>query len=518
MITVGIVQSEVAERSMVEHLLTSCYAGVLEKVYGADNGTDGISLAVAYKPDMILFDIELPNISGLDMAAVVNRLDPECEFIIISSYREFEYAQKAMHLGVSGYLLKPFDERQFSEILDKVIAKINFKRNMKKMEKSNEARSKQFTTYLDKQIIHDMITGEAIDSLNTPIYFEHLQLSERVYRCVVIRPLSMGQPMQRLLDETRDFLKGYGFSQIIGTIFSDAIVLLITAPNDMENIVVEAAFDSIVKSATERVERLIHETYIYAFSASGSALQFLSRSYYQAKKTIGVKRNIGTIRTELLRLHELETTLLERMLKLEKLKVYELLSRLLILVFDIDDETLRKDILKDFCFFIERNIWESIEGDDFARETSGAIRKIYEISEQARVRDAVNEFISECMMSIERRNADKLRGLIGNIKEYINENVGDSISLEGISQQFNISPSYLSRQFKKVERINLKDYIVKTRMELAKEYLIGSDRSVAEIAMLTGYTNANYFSLAFKKYEGVSPKKFAQTGKKAKQD
>lgn len=98
--------------------------------------------------------------------------------------------------------------------------------------------------------------------------------------------------------------------------------------------------------------------------------------------------------------------------------------------------------------------------------------------------------------------------LFKSIQQYITNNIKENLDLENIAERFNISSYYFSRTFKKVVGYNFSDYINMERIKMAKELLCKENMSVKEVCYLVGYSEPNYFSKVFKKYEGVTPTEF----------
>jgi two-component system response regulator YesN len=94
------------------------------------------------------------------------------------------------------------------------------------------------------------------------------------------------------------------------------------------------------------------------------------------------------------------------------------------------------------------------------------------------------------------------------VKKYLASNYMRDISLDDMAEYVSISSYYLSRIFKKVEGINFKDYLIKIRMEKAKNMLRTGDKSVKQVGISVGYSDQDYFSKAFKKYTSFSPREY----------
>ena len=93
----------------------------------ASNGPEAIDLLAKNHTDILITDIRMPGISGLELIAQARGLNPELRFIVISGYADFSYAQEAISLGVSGYLLKPVNEQELNDTLEKIASEIGTK-------------------------------------------------------------------------------------------------------------------------------------------------------------------------------------------------------------------------------------------------------------------------------------------------------------------------------------------------------------------------------------------------------
>lgn len=108
---------------------------------------------------------------------------------------------------------------------------------------------------------------------------------------------------------------------------------------------------------------------------------------------------------------------------------------------------------------------------------------------------------------------DQSRDVVFTVKAYIKEHISETLNVEMLARLVSLSPDYLTRVFKKESQMTLNDYIIQQRMFLAKELLMTSNMSVNRVSDKIGYTNYSYFSKAFKKYYGISPREMQQKSK-----
>lgn len=148
--------------------------------------------------------------------------------------------------------------------------------------------------------------------------------------------------------------------------------------------------------------------------------------------------------------------------------------------------------------------------DEFRKIISSLILRI----EKKRELDNSHRIYSRQPLIEQDRNAagqeldyrkEKYSSMIQTICDYVEFHVAEEISLQELSSFINMSPGYMSRVFKKVTGEGLKDYIIRIKMEKARELLMGKKLIVKEVAFQTGYTDQNYFSKVFKKYYSYPP-------------
>ncbi|MDA8426187.1 MAG: response regulator [Treponema sp.] len=123
-----IVDDEELSRIAMRKLLGRLFPGVLV-VGEAENGRIAVELAAALSPDIVLMDIKIPAINGLDAASLVLRAAPETAVIIVSAYDNFSFAQRALNMGLAGYLLKPIREDEFASVFGAALGRPSGRRH-----------------------------------------------------------------------------------------------------------------------------------------------------------------------------------------------------------------------------------------------------------------------------------------------------------------------------------------------------------------------------------------------------
>lgn len=121
--------------------------------------------------------------------------------------------------------------------------------------------------------------------------------------------------------------------------------------------------------------------------------------------------------------------------------------------------------------------------------------------------------ISRHRLKCTNEKTDESLKLIESIMKYITENIDSDLSLDALSREYSISPNYLSKQFKKVSGLLLSEYINISRINEAEKLLLRNNMPITEVATRCGFNDSNYFASVFKKYKGITPKRYSMRNK-----
>lgn len=418
------------------------------------------------KPDVIITDIKMPKINGLELIQMIKNIAPDIHCLIISGYAEFAYIQKSIRLEVTGYCLKPFDEDEIVVYLKRI------KNNLDKRKKE-EGHFDCMTDYIQSN------TTEAISYMDS-IYKKYAIDFERMKICALY---VMG--LERI-----DFIKSM-FQVNCG--YQKAICLI--RYEDIDNISEEAerqSKDSIhmgvskpIPSA-DKVANAVREAKCCAFQF------FCQEDQAVLTNASGFGKDISLLQG------------LERELgKMDKRKIRKL-------ILEISDKFINGEYNIDFAIRLQ-NIYASWV-NNFIKTKN--VDLVFEYEVLCAIYANVNDLLLQIEIDSNDENSDSnIQSKISNrtfamIFHYIENNYTKPINVAQLSEEFHINACYISQLFKKEMGITFTDYITKKRIEYAGKLLLETDLKVNEIAEMAGFSDYFYFSRVFRKINKCTPTEY----------
>lgn len=456
----------------------------------AGNGEEALSLMDEFCPEIVLVDIRMPKMDGLAFIQEAKKKHSDVNYVIMSAYSDFSYAQTAIRLGVGAYLLKPIDEEEMKKLLNTLVHRLDEDklagriRKLKNVELGSDLQypyAVSLAFYAEEQDdigrrIETALQSQTAQSENTLVYY--------------LRNCSR----------------------------SDCYVFLINSQDNTREAGIscaEAVLETICQTELTAAVSKVFNRDEFRKAISQSICYLKRKLFYPKKKLIinSVWENNSSderwmaVRDELSQIDRLimrgdyervEEGLLGIISKLiEKCstvsQMEEGIDEILMLLKHLPEEA-RGD--SDFNI-----LFHDFRSKDYLLE--------YHTAEELKKR--LNSLVSRLLNLVERQEA---KDAVVSIKKYIMRNYADPLNVTELAQKYGLNVSYLSTLFKERTGINLTAYIEGTRMEKAKVLLKDKEWSVTEVAMHTGYSSSNYFSKVFKKYTGVTPKEFKETERK----
>lgn len=470
----------------------------LEVVATANNGEEALRKLKEEKVHIVITDINMPVMTGLDLIKEVKGKDNKTNFIILSGYDEFSYAKKAIEYGVDSYILKPIDEEELEKTLIKLLARIEKSKKEKKDVLYKNTKLLQF--------INGKINKEEIlkieDELNIPLRGKSYTVSS----IILNKKNEDGKYIN--IDEIIEEYSGRNYELLHK--FDGQTILINSWDLDVKNEDVLKYFNFIKDKLIEKIEGDV-------FIAVGDVTKDIDllknslNSSNKLKKYILTEgTNICLTSEDVTNIKDYKTNFSKEIERLNKIiiekdgsgakmflegliddialtpkNIYDLSIRVVMLIDKISDEfKVDKKYVKDS---LSSNIVE------LCSESTRDSIKAFLVSE-------IEELIS-VMYSTTKRYSPVVSQIVSNIEERYSE----ELSLKTLAYQYNINSSYLGRIFTKEVGMSFSDYLNKVKNTKAKELILETNMKINDIAKAIGYTDTSYFYRKFKKYYGICP-------------
>lgn len=463
------------------------------------DGRDGLEKLLADRPDLVLVDIKMPGISGLELIHSAREGGFSGHFIILTGYSEFEFAKSAISLGVEEYLLKPVDEDELLRCVRKV----------------REALDRQ----RQEQILHNAQEDVAREELLRDILL-HRQSRQELEKGMTQYGISFGaDPVCVAILADQGAEGGHGDFQEKGRDFlRDTSLYIYRTAMDNRTILIsqgmeEREWAGKLAGRNEKLRVRYGEGLLVAVGNCVGSWYELYDSYASAKHMLEQAFLLG--QSEVLSRLSIESMQkkgenppAEYFLMLaevgdlegiqegvEKFRAYCIRN----LLKETDIKTLVLYNLMTIRAGVEKK-YGSLEGD-----IGGQMEEINRAGRFRRVIELYSQILQDICRQIGQDGSDTV---VKRIYYYMEKNYGQEMKLETFAKMFNYNANYLGRAFRKEIGDSFNNVLDAIRIANAKRLLEETELKVYQISEQVGYKNIDYFYLKFKKYAGVSPKEY----------
>lgn len=488
----------------------------IDEVLTAKDGDAAYSIALSEKADIILSDIQMPKMSGLELADKLSVSLPESRFIILTAFNKFDYAQSAISSGVSSYILKPYMDE---EILEAVSNAASAKLNDEKKNAYNEQITHQLET--SKYFLLSYFLNTVSGKIDTDNQLNNIfKISESDAACTAM-VVDLGSSSNGVFKENfRIFNHLINiFSRYNATVFpffniTQLVFFFLSEPSSNPQ-----KTPSSVLVYADAAETYLNSNYpekwVIGLGNTVHDIQCCETSYKGALNAIKYRFYIGHKCIICLSdLEPSETLSVHAQFSYEDFAGYvksgdseNAISLIKTLFNEFRDRTESIKTVHRICheIIVHLSICVMQCGNDpdiVFNKTS-----IWDLILQYDSIDALEKFtvniVDVVISSIVFRHDQKDISLVQEIKKYISENL--DTSLIEIADRFAYTPNYISNIFSKKTGTTLKKYLTAERIKQAKILLADNNKSIAAIAEEVGYTSIPYFSTAFSKQTGMTP-------------
>ncbi|MDF2961732.1 MAG: response regulator [Paenibacillus sp.] len=473
------------------------------QIFAFENGDDALSAAGRIHPHLVLTDINMPGIDGLELIEKFHQLDPTIKSMILSVHDQFEYARQGMRFGVSEYLLKPVKKDVLFKAVDKAIQNI-------------ETDHKRREEWMNGSIAQMLLTADV------PVYSELLAIHKQTY-CMALLVMENGRAITSWKDA--------------GLCLNDLKMYFDLQPAP------ELEFRCVDLDCRLRVLLIeLNE------DRNASDMQIQLSRFFQQLKRLSVPVHLGfAVKSEKNSLYEVFTALKQNMddsilfgiptflppgfkkqdadignvwdkvrvmetyfKKAEIMKGQAVLHQIL---GELKQRQITKRQLKlflqDMLFSLKYNLNAAKTGVVSVNDLQENIEVLHRFSDYAQLFEWLNDKMISLYCGQEPKDVNP-KGLIPVLLQLIHNNYQGNISLQQFAADHHVSLGYLSRMFKSQTGYTFSDYITGYRIKKAKELLKGGVERLQEVSRLVGYEDTKHFSALFKKIVGEAPISYAK--------
>ena len=501
-----IVEDEPIERAALKLMIQS-NCPQISRIEEAENGLQALELCKKLIPDIVMVDINMPGINGLETIREMKKISGCSRYIILSSYNQFEYAQSALTLGVEQFLLKPAKISELKKAIDDVIQKINAEQETEEKKSALLTSVEAIKPIVELDCIYGMISGKSKEELQRMISF--LGFEANTGFCFVC---SYEKNSRYLLRKVKGALQEVGLN-CIGELFHTELVFFILSRNQIETRktsevghFVRMLLDELGRSECRLgigtiygLENGLRESYKEALRA----VELCEESSYLVYKKTGEGEN--DVRNSY---DEVIVKILNGIKSGEEEAVMcctgEILRAATINTYSF--KQLKENIYQFMilCMKEIQRYYIRLESADYSKIS---IDEVTALEDHMAVETYIKLHLKAVLEEAGGLNKEKSGQIVSRALSYIEKNYKNNIMLEHVSEALDISPYYLSRLLKKYTEKNFTDLLSEKRVEEAKKLLKGN-KSMKEITYEVGFNSQNYFAKIFKKYENCTPTEY----------
>lgn len=491
-------------------------------VRGFYNGKDALEQIIKDPPDMVITDINMPYMSGLELVKAAAEIDPSIRFIVLTGYDEFSYAREALHLGVVEYLSKPVRIEVIEELVIKEQARL--REELKRQRELADIRVKfnQSLPYIKSRWFQGFISaGKVIGAAELAELFEEMEidLETRCFNVVVIEQDHLDDSDQKLLlyaigNIAKELIGKFGRCEVF-QYPDNRLVLLINYNPDVNMIVNHYELYSRLVEVKDSFQEYFGATISAGIGECYEEISGIFQSFEEAKEALAHKLYFGN--NSIISIQDLTKGKAHNQVAYPKEKE-ELIIRLIKQAnFPLVEQEAEAyfEILQQMKSALPTNIREKmisflirIRSECLAENDLNFIEQLDDIRKLKTLVDVKEWFLSYFKYLCDKQDPENvgIRSEILKVKEYIDQHYQETITLKKMADYIFISQSYLSFTFKEILKVNFNEYLTKVRIEQAKQLLDTKRYRIYEVCEMVGYSDKKHFSELFKKHTGVLPK------------
>lgn len=469
----------------------------------AKNGKSAFNIALEHNPDIIITDIKMPIMDGIEFSRKLRESNITSKLIFLTGYDDFNYAKSAINVHASGYILKPFSIDELHDVINCVNKELE----------ADELRINSTRIFVEnrfKLLLNSQESDDCKKITDELSKIQNYDFVNNTYNIMLVysdaKPVIHCREYIYSLDE---------YAQIIPNDSYCTVIILNSNINKNMNIEqISKKIQSNLLLNDANFTSIIYSNLVHKFNDLGNIyIQLMNLEenlFYIGKNSILNASTVTESLSEAIKLPSIESKLAESLFTYEKDKVQQVMSE----YFDfIINNKVSKPMLLESLFNLLLYVWENFfnHNPDINPEIISKNELWNELLECKDINDAYNfvkEHVDRVAQYLIEKQKDKNQQVVDKVMKFIEKNFGNQITISDVAKDIYLSPNYIRNIFKEKTGITFLEYLVSYRMKKASELLKDKSLKVHEISNKVGYENVSYFCSVFAKHYGVSPNEY----------
>jgi two-component system response regulator YesN len=492
--------------------------------YGLDisgtayNGLEALKFIVSSSPDIVITDIKMPYMDGLELISRVKQIAPQTRFIVLSGYDDFIYLKESIKLGIENYILKPVNLEEFAATLANILDKLQ----------NSRLHQTDFDKDMDiirSNVLYRLVTGSiGEEELNERLMHLNIKLNDGPYTICILRVLAYKTNeiiSNDLMVKVRRLCNEIIIKHELGLTFcspeGNILFLIYSDKKSVDSFSIR----KVLKGCLDAVKNSAHLDLFITMGSSENNWRRLNKCY---KKAMDLQQYSIILPPNSILNDEIEKS--NSKIQIRKIFTFRELNKFIAskdinsLLAYIDGifnricnmEGITPSFVQnsavEILFLITNNVISAEGGSNILdQELHRPVSDIFKLQSLEEIIKFTKDTAQSIILYLIHKQQN-FHPVIKRVMDYIRANYSKELSLKCLAYDFNINTNYLGRLFKEELGEYFTDYLNKIRIEKAKELLSKTNKSTREISTIVGYTDPNYFYSLFKKYTGVSPSEF----------
>lgn len=494
-----IIEDEQIERETLYKILQEEFSEC-EEIYAARNGREALALFELHHPDIILADINIPGINGLEVIRRIKQEHSDVEFLILSSYNYFEYAQEAIRLGVNDFILKPYNLTHLKEAVRKLMNHIQRKEDEKKRRSELLEKIEKITPVLETECLYAILSNEEELVLRKKLRMLNPRICSGF--CFIVKSARY--------DPTHNEEIAAGFRQLgfrcLKELFHELQIFYILAERAIEQ--------NDIKRLCAYMEDLRNQ-YVCGIGPIENQAAKFHASYQAARERIGDDSEIASLlihkdaqqQEESLDMEAWAKTFFQIMQRMDEEGLKKAMHQMTLRLLPQTKEQITEAVKQLFHTLQDllQEEYPQLHFDAFHIEPLSIMNNVHQ-----EVPLYLHMQLHRFYDPIVEERFKNTNQLVRQALRYIDANYRRQITLSDIANALQVSPFYLSKLLNTSLHKTFTELVSEKRVEAAKE-LLRDGKRIKEIAFEVGFQGQNYFTKIFKKYTGMTPKIYKNT-------